>query len=203
MPDAGRVITGSAGGRRLEAPGSGTRPLSDRVKQSLFSGLEAEVAELWERTCLDLFAGSGAAGIEAMSRGAPRAVFVERDGRAAAVIGRNLASTGLAASGRVVRRDVAAFLRDGAATFEEAPFGCVILDPPYEDVEALLDALDMLGAPGTAWLEDDAVVAAKHFWRDEPPARAGDLHRVRQRRFGETALSVYRRQPQLATGATP
>jgi len=79
MPDAGRVIAGSARGLRLLAPGEGTRPLADRVKQTLFAVLEAGSLGPWPVAFLDLFAGSGAGGIEALSRGAPRATFVERD----------------------------------------------------------------------------------------------------------------------------
>jgi 16S rRNA (guanine966-N2)-methyltransferase len=190
VPDAGRVVTGSAGGLRLEAPGPGTRPFSDKVKQALFSMLEAEREDIWEHPLLDLFSGSGAAGIEALSRGAPAAVLVERDGRAAAVIGRNLERTHLARSGRVARRDVLAFL-DGAAP--EAPFGAAVLDPPYDRARDLVAALERLADPERGWLDADAVVAAKHFWKDDPPERVGDLFRSRQRRFGETALSVYRR----------
>ena len=81
MPDAGRVVTGSAGGLRLAAPGPGTRPLSDKVKQALFSLLLAEREDAWEHGLLDLFAGSGAAGIEALSRGSPQAVLVEKQTR--------------------------------------------------------------------------------------------------------------------------
>jgi len=199
VPDAGRVVTGSAGGLRLEAPGSGTRPISDKVKQALFSMLEAEREDVWERSMLDLFAGSGGAGIEALSRGAPAAVLVEKDGRAAAVISRNLERTDLAGRARVVRRDVAAFLaRSDEAP--EAPFGCVVLDPPYAQVADLLAALVRLGDPDAGWLDAEAVVVAKHFWRDAPPDAAGELRRVRQRRFGETALSVYRRSPELDAG---
>lgn len=195
MPEAGRVIAGSAGGLRLEAPGSITRPLSDRVKQSLFSLLEAECADVWERAALDLFAGSGAAGIEALSRGAPRAVLVERGGRAVSVIHRNLEHTGFAAQARVVPRDVVAFLGVASSEVPEAPFGCVIMDPPYEQVEDLLSCLGLLGRPAKGWLGDDAVVVAKHFWKTTLPERSGALQRVRERRFGETALSVYRRRP--------
>lgn len=188
VPEAGRVVTGAAGGLRLEAPGSGTRPLSDKVKQALFSMVEAEREDAWERPLLDLFAGSGAAGIEALSRGAPAAVLVEKDGRACAVIRRNLERTRLAAEAQVVRRDVLAYLNAPGAP---APFGCVVLDPPYAQVADLLAALTRLGED-EAWLDPDAVVVAKHFWKDAPPVRIGRLERVRERRFGETALSVYR-----------
>ena len=198
MPDAGRVVTGLAGGLRLEAPGSGTRPLSDKVKQALFSMVEAEREDVWEQPMLDLFAGSGAAGIEALSRGAPAAVLVEKDGRAAGVIRRNLERTRLAADATVVRKDVLGWL--AAAPAAPAPFGCVVLDPPYPQVADLLAALERLGDPAGGWLDTEAVVVAKHFWKDAPPQRLGQLVRERDRRFGETALSVYRREPELAEG---
>ena len=198
MPDAGRVVTGIAGGLRLEAPGPGARPLSDKVKQALFSMVEAEREDVWERPMLDLFAGSGAAGIEALSRGAPAAVLVERDGRAAAVIHRNLERTRMDQHATVVRKDVLSWL--AATPAAPAPFGCVVLDPPYPQVADLLTALENLGQPAAGWLDSAAVVVAKHFWRDAPPEQVGALVRVRDRRFGETALSVYRREPEHAEG---
>ncbi len=200
MPEAGRVITGSAGGLRLEAPGPGTRPLSDRVKQALFSLLEAERPDVWGRPFLDLFAGSGAAGIEALSRGAPRAVLVERDGRAAAIVERNLEHTRLSARARVVPRDVSAVLASGSAVFAEAPFGCVFVDPPYARSDDLRASLERLGDPAAGWLDPTALVVAKHFWKDALPERTGSLVRIRERRFGETALSVYRRASETAAG---
>lgn len=199
-PDAGRVIAGIAKGTRLLAPGEGTRPLSDRVKQALFGTLTSELADTWPVDVLDLFAGSGAAGIEALSRGAERAVFVEHDGGAARIIAENLKRARLT-GGTVVRRDVLTFLASGAS--DEADlrqFGAVIVDPPYGEVDALHDALLRVGDPRLRWLRDDAVVAAKHFWRDTPPARAGDLLSYRSRRFGETALTFYRVEPDTAAG---
>jgi 16S rRNA (guanine966-N2)-methyltransferase len=193
-------VTGSAGGLRLEAPGTRTRPLSDKVKQALFSMLEAERGDVWERPMIDLFAGSGAAGIEALSRGAPAALLVEKDGRAVAVIERNLERTRLAPAARVLRRDALAFLAGHATGVPEAPFGSAVVDPPYPQVADLAAALERLGEPGSGWLDEAAVVVAKHFWRDTPPARAGELVRLRERRFGETALSVYRRSRESVTG---
>src|SRR3954452_603078 len=185
MADAGRVIAGSAKGIRLTAPGEGTRPLADRVKQTLFAILEPD---LDGARVLDLFAGSGAAGIEALSRGAAHTTFVERDRAAATAIQRNLARTGLEDRATVQRLAVAAFL--ARASLEA--FDLVLLDPPYEDTGALTETLDRLGAPD-APLTDGARVVAKHFWRSAPAATVGLLASERERRFGETALTFYRR----------
>jgi 16S rRNA (guanine(966)-N(2))-methyltransferase RsmD len=186
MADAGRVVAGSARGVRLAAPGAGTRPLADRVKQTLFAILEPD---LRGAAVLDLFAGSGAAGIEALSRGASRAVFVDRDTGAVRAIGENLRRTGLEARGRVVRRDALAWLEapDGAAT--DGPFDLVVVDPPYADTAALARALELV-APH---VRPGGRVVAKHFWRDPPPAPPGLLASGRERRFGETTLTFYRR----------
>lgn len=184
MADAGRVIAGSAKGIRLKAPGPGTRPLSDRVKQTLFAILEPD---LQGARFLDLFAGSGAAGIEALSRGAAEATFVEKDANAAAVVEANLRATHL--EGRVVRAEANAWL----SREEVDPFDVVFVDPPYADSRALAQVLEGLGAK-TAPLTMEARVVAKHFWRDRPPERVGMLTAERDRRFGETALTFYRRQ---------
>jgi len=182
---AGRVIAGTARGIRLEAPGATTRPLADRVKETLFAILEPDLPGA---VVLDLFAGSGAAGIEALSRGAARAFFVERDKAAATVIAENLARTHLGGErARIVRAEALAWLLgpDAAAA---GPFDIVIADPPYAETGLLAAALDALGphlAPG-------ARVVAKHFWRDTPP-QPGLLASERERRFGETSLTFYRR----------
>jgi 16S rRNA (guanine966-N2)-methyltransferase len=188
VSDAGRVIAGSAKGVRLRAPGPGTRPLSDRVKQTLFGILEPD---LDGAAFLDLFAGSGAAGIEALSRGAGSATFVEKDQGAAAVIDANLRATNLADSAAsVVRWDVVRWL-DGLSADES--FDLVLVDPPYAETELLGRILTILGGP-SAPLNPGARVVAKHFWRDRPPDRIGMLAAERDRRFGETALTFYRRQ---------
>jgi 16S rRNA (guanine966-N2)-methyltransferase len=181
---AGRVIAGTARGIRLEAPGPGTRPLADRVKQTLFAILEPD---LRNARVLDLFAGSGAAGIEALSRGAASATFVEHDAAAAQVISANLARAGLAGpNAQVVRDDALRWLRRSSAV---RPFDVAIVDPPYDRTDLLAEALEALGplvAPGGR-------VAAKHFWRAAPSATIGLLASERDRRFGETALTFYRR----------
>jgi 16S rRNA (guanine966-N2)-methyltransferase len=189
MADAGRVIAGRAAGRRLAAPpGEGTRPLADRVKQTLFAILEPDLVDA---RVLDLFAGSGAAGIEALSRGAAQAVFVERDGRATKAIAENLRSTGLASPAAVVvGAEVLAWLRRESTAGRR--FDVVIVDPPYAETELLRVVLERLGSPD-APLAPAARVVAKHFWRDRPPERIGLLASERERRFGETTLTFYRR----------
>jgi 16S rRNA (guanine966-N2)-methyltransferase len=189
VADAGRVIAGSARAIRLDAPGTGTRALTDRVKQVLFAILDPDVPGA---VVLDLFAGSGAGGIEALSRGAARAVFVERDPGAVRVIDENLRRTHLEAAGRVVRREVAAWLADPDGAAAEGPFDIVLLDPPYADADGLRRALDLLGPH----VRPGGRVIAKHFWRDAPPAAVGLLASDRERRLGETALTFYRRQGQ-------
>lgn len=190
MADAGRVVTGAAKGLRLEAPGDGTRPLSDRLKQALFSALGGDSVVLESGRFLDLFAGSGAAGIEALSRGAAGAVFVERDRRTCAVIKRNLARSGLA-GGSITCVDALRFLQQVGPTVG-GPFDACLIDPPYNQ-PLVVPALELLGDPAREWLAEGGVAVAKHFWRDEPPATLGDLTAYRRRRQGETMLSFYRR----------
>jgi 16S rRNA (guanine(966)-N(2))-methyltransferase RsmD len=193
MADAGRVIAGQARGVRLLAPGPGTRPLADRLKQTLFAILEPD---LGGAVFLDLFAGSGAAGIEALSRGAARAVFVERDAGAVRTIAENLRRARLGDDrARVVRADVVGWL--GADGRTAGPFDVVVVDPPYADAEALRAALERL----PPLLASDARVVAKHFWRDRPAERIGLLASERERRFGESALTFYRlREPGAEEG---
>jgi 16S rRNA (guanine966-N2)-methyltransferase len=187
VADAGRVIAGVARGIRLEAPGDATRPLGDRVKQTLFAILDPDLAGA---RVLDLFAGSGAAGIEALSRGAAHATFVERDRTAAAVIATNLGRTHLAGErARIVRAEALSWLA-GPGAVDAGPFDVVVLDPPYAETELLAAALAAL----ESHLAPGARVVAKHFWRNQPPAQVGLLASERERRFGETTLTFYQRQ---------
>ncbi len=187
MADAGRVIAGTARGIRLDAPGPGTRPLSDRVKQTLFAILEPD---LRDARVLDLFAGSGAAGIEALSRRAAHATFVESDAGAIRVILANLARTRLGDPRQVtvIRSDALTWLADPERV-AEMPMDLVIADPPYADVGALLGALRAVGR----LVRPGGRVVAKHFWRDAPPGHVGLLASERERRLGETTLTFYRR----------
>jgi 16S rRNA (guanine966-N2)-methyltransferase len=194
VADAGRVIAGAARGTRLAAPGPGTRPLGDRAKQVLFAILEPDLAGA---AVLDCCAGSGAAAIEALSRGAARAVLVERDAGACRTIAANLERTGLSARAAVVRADVLAYLAGQAAA--DGPFDVVVVDPPYAEGDLRGRILDALGAPD-APLRPGARVAVSGPWRGPPPARAGLLRSERERRVGETLLTFYRR---VAADAPP
>jgi 16S rRNA (guanine966-N2)-methyltransferase len=184
---AGRVVAGTARGVQLVAPGPGTRPLADRVKQAVFGALEPLLPGA---AVLDVCAGSGAAGIEALSRGAARAVLVDRDRGAWEAISENLRRAGVAERAVLVRRDAPAALRDLAAAGER--FDLAIVDPPYADA-ALRDAiLARLGRPESALAAGATVVVTAH-WRDLPADTVGLLRSTRVRRFGETAITFYRR----------
>jgi 16S rRNA (guanine(966)-N(2))-methyltransferase RsmD len=173
-----RVIAGTARGVPLAAPRDrGTRPITDKVKETLFAILGERVLDA---RVLDLYAGSGAIGIEALSRGAAHAVFVERGRQALGAIGSNLERTHLGPQADVRGETVERFL---ASADPAAPFDLAILDPPYEEraILAPLERLVPLLAPGAA-------VVVKHFWRTEMPSLEG-LRPWRERRFGETALT--------------
>jgi 16S rRNA (guanine966-N2)-methyltransferase len=187
---AGRVIAGTARGIRLVAPGGGTRPIGDRVKQTLFAILEPT---LRGRPFLDLYAGSGAAGIEALSRGASRAVLVDDDPRAIEAIARNLEATALSARAAVVRTTAGAWLaRAASPEADQEPFAAIVVDPPYDAPAELDRTIAELEAPGPGVvLASDGVVVAKHFWRT-PPSETRLLRSVRVERFGETALTFLR-----------
>ncbi|HUQ44142.1 MAG TPA: 16S rRNA (guanine(966)-N(2))-methyltransferase RsmD [Candidatus Limnocylindria bacterium] len=185
---AGRVISGAARGRRLAAPGAGTRPLGDRVKQSLFAILEPEVRD---RSFLDVFAGSGAGGIEALSRGAADAVFVEQHVAALQTIERNLRTASLLGlRARLVKGDAIAWLAEPEAA---RGFAAILVDPPYDRPELLERALERIGGrgPGSV-LASDGVVVAKHFQKAPPSAEFGLLRSGRALRFGDTTLTFYR-----------
>lgn len=172
-----RVIAGVARGHPLAAPRDrATRPITDRVKETLFAILGERVVDA---TVLDLYAGSGAIGIEALSRGAMHATFVDTARPALATIRANLERTRLTAAASVIAADARRFLESPKA----GPFELVFLDPPYDerDIVAPLRGVVPRLAPG-------AIVAIKHFWRTEVPEVAG-LELRRQRRFGETMLT--------------
>jgi 16S rRNA (guanine966-N2)-methyltransferase len=176
-----RVVAGRFGGRRLQAPrGRDTRPTSDRVREALF----AMLGPLEGERVLDLFAGSGALGIEALSRGAAAATLVERDARAIAVIRANLQALELAGDeARVVHAAAHAALRDASARGDA--YDLVLLDPPYRDAPALGRELS-LALP--AVLAPDARVVAES---DRRAPLALELPVVRERRYGDTLIRIH------------
>ncbi|HXD55283.1 MAG TPA: 16S rRNA (guanine(966)-N(2))-methyltransferase RsmD [Solirubrobacteraceae bacterium] len=176
-----RVIAGTYGGRRLKAPpGRGTRPTSDRVREAIFSML----GELDGARVLDLFAGTGALGIEALSRGAASAVFVERDGTAARVLAENLGSLGLDPERCQLRRGEAlAALRTAAGRGEF--YDLIFIDPPYGDAARLGPGLSALLAPVLA---PGARLVAESDRRG--PLRL-DAPIVTERRYGDTSITIH------------
>jgi 16S rRNA (guanine966-N2)-methyltransferase len=178
------VIAGEAGGLRLTAPkGSRTRPTADRVKESLFAALGPD--RLLGTVVLDCYAGSGALAIEALSRGAARAVLVDRDPLAVDAIRRNLRSTRLADRARVQRRGVGAFVR--AEPPPEAPFGLVFCDPPYDQPAGkLAGVLAALAEPG--WVEPGGTVVIERAASAGPPSLPPGWGVTWSRVYGDTLL---------------
>jgi len=192
-----RLVSGVAGGRRLVVPeGATTRPTSERVREAMFSTLTTMLGGWRGVWALDLYAGSGALGLEALSRGAQGCLFVERDRRALAALERNIASTGLA--GAAVRRgDVASVLSSPPA----GPVDLVMLDPPYSlPADALVAVLARLCTQG--WSTQDGVVVVERPSREHQPDWPTGLHLVRERRYGETRLWYLRRSDDLSRPAS-
>lgn len=184
-----RIVAGSLGGRRIAAPpGARTRPTSDRVREALFSALDA-MTDLEGARFADLYAGSGAVGLEALSRGAAHVLLVESDPGAARVIRRNIADLGAGAAARLSTAPVARAL---AAAGDGGPYDVVFADPPYavpeEEIAATLAALVDGG-----WLAPGAVVVLERSSRTPPPAWVPGITGVRGRRYGETTLWYGRR----------
>ena len=177
-----RVIAGERGGFRLKGPpGPGTRPMTDKIKGALFSMLGSLGVE--PDSVLDLYAGTGGLGIEALSRGATRADFVEQQSGAVAVIRQNLAHTGYDDVARVHQTSVAAFLARATS-----PYDLIIMDPPYADPE-IVPTLERLGR--SPLVQSGTVVAVGHSPRVTLPNEAGRLTRLRDRCHGDSCFSVY------------
>jgi 16S rRNA (guanine(966)-N(2))-methyltransferase RsmD len=180
-----RVIAGTLKGRRLAAPTwTGVRPTSDRLRETLFNILGPRIAGA---RVLDGFAGTGALGIEAASRGAASVTFVERDRRAAALVAANVRRCGLESRCAIIRADLEEVGRraDLAGLFE-----VVLLDPPY----AAATLGPILGA-AAGLLATGGVLVLEHARRRDVPAAVAGLERVREVRAGDSALAVYQRPP--------
>ncbi|MCW2789878.1 MAG: rsmD [Aeromicrobium sp.] len=175
-----RIIAGTHGGRRIQTPkGDGTRPTSDRVREAMFSSLESELGGFADLVVLDLFAGSGALGLEALSRGAASATFVEADARAAAVIKTNLRELG--ASGTVARAKAERWIEDDAAD----AFDLVFVDPPYAVTTAGVARL--VAAIKDSFATPDTLFVVERATRDPFEWPAG-IEPLRDKKYGETTL---------------
>lgn len=176
------IIGGSLKGRKLKVPDSVTRPTSSRVREAMFSSVEHAVGGLDDLRVLDLFAGSGALGIESLSRGAREVVLVEKDKRAAVVTKSNVADLGLKGV-TVVCDDV---LRETAMPSRFGQFDVVFADPPYAFTDGhVTDILN--GLATNRWLRDDALVVVERSSRDAMhwPENFGD---ITQKTYGDTAI---------------
>jgi len=177
-----RVIAGSLGGRRFKAPpGRTTRPTSDRVREALF----AMLGEIEGDRVMDLFAGSGALGIEALSRGALTAVFVERDARAARVLAENLSLLGLGEDRAEIRRGEA-LTALGRARERQETYDLLLIDPPYQMAGEMREVLAEIVPP---LLSSGARVAIESDRRT--PLQLG-LEVERERRYGDTCITIHR-----------
>lgn len=175
-----RIIAGEWRGRRLETrEGMDVRPTPERVKEALFNILQFQ---LEGRRVLDLFAGSGQLGLEALSRGAAEAVFVDESRESTAVVKRNIASLKAEAKTRLYQTDFAAFLMR-----RQEPFDIVFLDPPYRSgkLEAALPLAAAITNPG-------GTIIAEHPTDEELPDEAGDFRKGKSYRYGKIYLTVYR-----------
>ncbi|QNE17604.1 16S rRNA (guanine(966)-N(2))-methyltransferase RsmD [Kribbella qitaiheensis] len=178
-----RIIGGAAGGRRIVVPpGSGTRPTTDRLREAMFSSLEAEFGSFDGLAVMDLYAGSGAIGLEALSRGAARVVLVESDRTAADVVAANVKVVGLPGATVLTRPAEKVASGDNSA----GPFDLVFADPPYKlETLELQEVLTSLRDNG--WLTEDAVVVVERGKR-EPWEWPEGFSALRDRKYGEARI---------------
>jgi 16S rRNA (guanine966-N2)-methyltransferase len=183
-----RVIAGALKGRRLKAPTwDGLRPTSDKLRETLFNILSPRVDGA---RVLDGYAGTGAVGIEALSRGAAAVTFVEQDRRAEALITQNLTHCGLSEGYAIIRDTVLRALDDLLA--RGAAFDLILLDPPYDAEEAQVSSV--LSQSGDL-LASDGLVVLEHARRRSPPESVGRLVHTREVAAGDSALAFYACQP--------
>jgi 16S rRNA (guanine966-N2)-methyltransferase len=178
-----RIIGGSVGGRRIQTPrGVNTRPTSDRVREALFSAIESWCGSLSGLRFLDLYAGSGAVGLEAWSRGAGVVTLVEQDRRTAALISDNAKALGFVKANVVTASVGGTLLRAPAA-----PYDVAFLDPPYPHEDAAVSK-DLQGLVDNDWLVPGAMVVVERSSRSAGPDWPDGFTDTRERRYGETML---------------
>jgi 16S rRNA (guanine966-N2)-methyltransferase len=196
-----RVIAGTLRRRTLDAPaGLKTRPTSDRLRETLFNVLAPRMEGA---RFLDLYAGSGAVGIEAASRGAAKVVLVERAEPALKVLRGNLEKLELRGGVRVEGVNVGTFLRRVRPQITEMSFDVVFLDPPYEAVDEYATALGLLGGDAAGMLAGQAIVIAEHRRREKLEDVYGVLRRIRVLEQGDAGLSFYQAAPNSRVPAIP
>jgi 16S rRNA (guanine(966)-N(2))-methyltransferase RsmD len=185
-----RIIAGSYRSRTLEAPpGMSTRPTSDRLRETLFNVLAPRIQAA---AFLDLYAGSGSVGLEALSRGAARVVFVERAPAALKILNGNLARLGISGGARVYKKSVSAFLRSASGPNPKPErYEVVFLDPPYDAAQEYADTLGLLGGTAAGILAQGALVVAEHRRKQKLGEQYGKLKRTRLLEQGDAALSFY------------
>lgn len=189
-----RVIAGTLRSRRLDAPaGLDTRPTSDRLRETLFNVLTPRIEGA---RFLDLYAGSGAIGIEALSRGAALAVFVEQAAAALTVLRKNLSQLGISSGYCIHPAAAAAWLKRSQAGSKDAVFDLVFLDPPYAAAEEYATILELLGGIACSRLSEGALAIAEHRRKDKLADAYGALRRTRLLEQGDAALSFYARAAQ-------
>lgn len=196
-----RIVAGTARGRRLAVPASGTRPTSDRVREALFSALDSMLRQhdlAWSQVhVIDGYAGSGALGLEALSRGAAGVVLVERDRRASAVLRANVEVVGLPGAQVIV----APMAEVAARTPAQPEAAMLLLDPPYA-VSAATIAAEIASLTTHGWLTPQAVAVVERPHSDAQEPFPDGWEVTSQRRYGDTVL-WYGRRSHLAEGGEP
>lgn len=182
-----RIIAGIARGTRLKmVPGKHVRPTADRVKESLFQVIGPFFDGGW---VLDLFAGTGALGLEALSRGAERAIFIDQSRISLDTVLSNVEATGMKDRVEIYRRDARAACR--VLSKRGLRFRLIFLDPPYHE-NLLLPVLTLIG--GSDLLTEDGIVAAEYPSRESLPKRIGALVETRRLTYGDTTISLFQRE---------